>query len=343
MDVPCPNPRVARPTFGRDLLAALPRELFPGAVVYTQPEPWALVREAFPRDTRVVFVDSMEHARVRERAAAAATAPAVFGVGGGSALDQAKYTAWGSAARLVLVPTILSVDAAFTKAVGVREGGRVRYVGEVFSEYLLVDTDLVRAAPPDLNRAGLGDLLSIFTALWDWQEVGAAGGEPYFPEIAAASAALLERLLAAPAELRNVTDAGLRLLAEGFVEEVRLCEMVGTSRPEEGSEHYLAYALEARTGRAYLHGRLVALCVLLAGAAQGRDVSPLRRFLDDAGLDWRPAAVGTTRDELRAVLGSIGDYVAAEPQLLPGIFHRRGNLPPAEAEAVLDAALGQAP
>ncbi|MBM4371811.1 MAG: hypothetical protein FJ098_09165, partial [Deltaproteobacteria bacterium] len=100
---------------------------------------------------------------------------------------------------------------------------------------------------------------------------------------------------------------------------------------------------EARTGRTYLHGRLVALCVLLAGAAQGRDVSPLRRFLDDAGLDWRPAAVGTTRDELRAVLGSIGDYVAAEPQLLPGIFHRRGNLPPAEAEAVLDAALGQAP
>ena len=47
------------------------------------------------------------------------------------ALDHAKFTAWQLKLPLVLVPSILSVDAAFTRAVGVREDQRVCYVGDI--------------------------------------------------------------------------------------------------------------------------------------------------------------------------------------------------------------------
>lgn len=38
------------------------------------------------------------------------------------------------------------------------------------------------------------------------------------------------------------------------------------------------------------------------------------------------------------VLTTMGDFVASEPQLLPGVFHFKGSVPPDEAERLLDLA-----
>jgi glycerol-1-phosphate dehydrogenase [NAD(P)+] len=336
MTIVTPEPVIAQPLYGRDLISALPPELRRRPMIFTQPEPWELVSSSFSPDTTPVhFVTGMDHDEARRIADGVGPVSAILGVGGGTALDMAKFTAWRRGFPLVLVPSILSVDAAFTKAAGVREGRRVRYVGAAIPERLLIDFDLLQSAPPVLNRAGAADVLSIFTALWDWREA-AQRGEDYEAGIAAEAAALLERLYAGAAALREVTDAGLRLLSELFVGEVRLCEMVGTSRPEEGSEHYLAYCVEKNTGRSYIHGQLVGLCIDVVGRLQGQDVGPVRRYLDDLGLDCRLAAVGLSREELRASLHGMPAYLAGEPQLLPGVFHFRGALPGAEIDALVD-------
>jgi glycerol dehydrogenase-like iron-containing ADH family enzyme len=329
------EPRVAIPTFGRGLLESLQRSLLERPVVLAQPEPWALVAHLFPESTRVHFVTTMEHDAVRQATGQVGTGSAVFGIGGGSAVDHAKYVAWTTGRPLVLVPSILSVDAAFTKAIGVREGSRVRYVGEVYPEHLLIDFGLLSAAPRILNLAGAGDVLSIFTALWDWRVAGRWHGEFFDADIAAQSQGLLDRLLAGAPDLRDVTDTGLRTLAELYVGEVRLCEIVGNSRPEEGSEHYVAYCLEHLTGRHFLHGALVGMGVLLAGAYQGQDVGPIARYLREIGLDCSFAGVGTTRDEVRACLLAMGDYVRQETQLLPGVFHFRDGITGSEADRVI--------
>ena len=329
------EPRAARPRYGRDLLATVPPLLCRRPVVFTQPEPWAVVAPTFDVDPGFVHLaEGTDHVMLQRIADAVGPVSAVFGIGGGTALDVAKFTAWRRGLPLVLVPSILSVDAAFTRAAGVREGGRVRYVGDVVPEHLLIDFALLQEAPPDLNRAGTGDVLSIVTALWDWREAGDRG-EDYDAGIAAQAAGLLDRMYAGAATLRDVTDAGLRLLAELYVAEVRLCERVGTSRPEEGSEHYLAYCIEKTTGRPYLHGRLVGLCVDLVGRLQGQDTSTVRGFLETLGLDCSLDAVGLSRGELRESLLNMPDYLAGEPQLLPGVFHFRGALPSAEVETLV--------
>lgn len=327
-----------RPTYGRDLLAALPRALFEAPIVCTQPEPWTLVAAHFPPDgtAQRLFVETMEHAVVEARTQAFGPASAVFGVGGGSALDHAKYVAWRRALPLVLVPTILSVDAAYTDTVGVREGQRVRYVGKARPDALLVDFGLLRQAPPLLNRAGAGDILSIFTARWDWREAHERTGEAWDAGIAAAAKGILDGLLAAAGDLCEGSDDGLRALSDAYVGEVDLCAVVGNSRPEEGSEHYVAYCVEALTGRHFLHGQLVGLGVLLAGHYQGQDVRPIARFLRAVGLDCRFDAVGVSRAELRRALLHMGDYVKEERQLLPGVFHFRGGVAPEAADRLLD-------
>lgn len=331
------NPRIASPEYGRRLFDTLPAEYLESAIVLTQPEPWDLVVERFPlHTTQMHLVTTMEHSDILHATQRFGPARAVFGIGGGSALDHAKFTAWHLNLPLVLVPTILSVDAAYTKAVGIREDKRVRYIGEVYPERLLLDFSLLGRAPRLLNLSGVGDILSIFTALWDWQQAGQRIGEPWDANVATESATLLEKLFAGSDDLRHLNDDGLTLLSELYVGEVHLCEQVGSSRPEEGSEHYLAYALEAQTRRSFLHGQLVALCVLVVGQLQGQDIGPVARFLSDIGLGCTLEETGLSRHELLTALTSMHDYVRAETQLLPGLFHFRKPMGTAEAETLLN-------
>ncbi|MFC1890383.1 iron-containing alcohol dehydrogenase, partial [Thermodesulfobacteriota bacterium] len=315
---------VPEPIYGHDLISSLAPELLKRPLVISQPEPWALVRHRFREEgAQVHFVEGMEHSEVARITDRFGPASAVFGVGGGSALDFAKFVAWARNLPLVLIPTILSVDAAFTRAIAVRERARVRYVGSILPQALLIDFALLSRAPRVLNLSGVGDILSIFTALWDWKEAGDRFGDAYDPEIASESRAVLDRLLAGVAVVRELREEGLHLLSESYRQEVGLCERFGNARPEEGSEHYIAYALEHRTGRQYLHGRLISLCTLLAGCYQGQDITPVKSFLEEAGLEVGFRAAGTSRVEMREVLLGMGDYVLQEKQLLPGVFHFR--------------------
>jgi hypothetical protein len=88
-------------------------------------------------------------------------------------------------------------------------------------------------------------------------------------------------------EIYAVSDAGVRLLTELFCEEVYLCLQAGSSRPEEGSEHHLLYALEYLSGRTYLHGAAVTLCALVMAHLQGNAPNELRALADACGVAYR--------------------------------------------------------
>ena len=321
---PVPEIRQALPTFGTDLLARLDPSYSEDCVVFCAPEAWELTQARFARPPRAVVVpETMEQAAIEARIEAMPRAAGAFGIGGGTACDAAKLYAARTGARLVLVPTILSVDAPFTKAVGVRVGGRVRYVGEVWPDHLLIDFDLLRQAPPRLNRAGAGDILSISTALWDWRLAATVRSEDLDAKIVKEAGKLLDRLVAGAAAIRDVTDEGLRLLTDLYVGEVALCERMGNSRPEEGSEHYFAYCLESLTHGRYVHGELVALGVMATALAQEQPVTPLLAACRALGIEYRAERVGVTRADVEATLTRLPDYLAEETQLAFGVFHHR--------------------
>lgn len=313
------------------MLSTIRPDLRKRPVVFTRPEPWAMVAHLFdPATTSVVVVRSSDQEAFLQEARSIGPATAVFGIGGGAAMDHAKYAAMVTGLPLLLMPTILSLDAAFTRAIAVRQQGRVRHVGEVEPSQILLDLGLIQAAPRLLNLAGAGDILSITTALWDWREAARRLKEPYDEAVAARAAGLLERLFAAVATLREVSDSGLRLIADLYMEKVRLCDMVGTARGQKGSEHHLAYCLEYLTGASFVHGQLVSACVLLTGLHQGQDVRPVASFLRELGLDCSLDSMGVSREAMLRALVHVGRYVLEERQLLPGVFHFR---PPTEADA----------
>jgi glycerol dehydrogenase-like iron-containing ADH family enzyme len=266
--------------FGERILEEYARE-FQDALVITMAVPWKVVRERLGEGMAKPFmVESMERKTVESAERSLPPFNTIMGLGGGTALDMAKYVAWKRRARLILVPSIMSVDASFTRSIAIREGRRVRYVGDVRPEVVVVDYALIRSAPANLNRAGAGDILSIHTALFDWKLAHVERNERYDPAIAEAARQALYKLTDGWRDIRDVTDNGVRLLAELFAAVNDLCFRFGNSRPEEGSEHFWAYNVEYVTGKQFIHGELVSLGIVLMAELQENHPDDVRRFLE---------------------------------------------------------------
>lgn len=237
-------------------------------------------------------------------AAIPAEAKVVWAVGGGLAVDAAKVAARDRRLPLVCAPTALSVDAFLTPASGVRRDGCVVYLDTGPPERLVVDWEVLAAAPPFVRAAGIGDLLSIATGLWDWRYAEERGSNPpgmarvgYAADLAQV---LLDEAMAIAAAAGRGEVAGLRRLLDLLALEVQLCNLLGHSRPEEGSEHAFAYLVENRVGKGLPHGDLVGPGILAIAAAQGQEAARLREALAASGarLDRipRPDAEATLRE-----------------------------------------------
>lgn len=212
----------------------------------------------------------------------------IYAVGGGLATDAAKYVAAEKDLPLVSLPTALTVDAFLTWTSGYRERGCVYYTETKAPDRLIMDYEVLAAAPASLRAAGICDVLSIATGSWDWkfaEEKRMTTSEtafiPYAYEVAQA---ILQGTLDCAEAAGRGDPEGLKQLLDVNVLQVQLCNQIGHARPEEGSEHYFAYSVENEMGLGLPHGDLVGPGILLMAGLQGQDLAPLRRALEACSI-----------------------------------------------------------
>jgi glycerol-1-phosphate dehydrogenase [NAD(P)+] len=244
----------------------------------------------------------------------------VYAVGGGLVADTAKYLAFKFDLPLVVLPTALSVDAFMTSASGIRRNGCVVYIGTKPPETLILDLDVIAAAPNWIRAAGITDVLSIATGSWDWELAHRRGKNPtnmeFIPWVYDNAQSILNGVLDF-AEAAGCGDKeGLKTLYDCLAMEVQLCNQIGHARPEEGSEHYFAYSIENLVGQGWAHGGMVGPGILIMAKFQGQDTIPLESALKSCHipLDRIPISI------IQETLKTLPAYVSKH-NLAYGIAH----------------------
>jgi glycerol-1-phosphate dehydrogenase [NAD(P)+] len=295
-------------------LCEVAREFASTAVFAVNDPPWSSLSEEIPGVLQVIHATSMEEADLEALAARVSDrATIAIGIGGGTAIDTAKYIGWTRGIPMLFMPTIASVDATFTDAVGIRRDRRVVYVGKVRPQEVILDLPRIAAAPNRLNRAGIGDILSCHTGLFDWRfATDHHEGPAWNNELGALGASLLDDLEAAAPQI-NVGDVnGIDFLMQAYRRIGAACAAAGHSRFEEGSEHFFGYALEEDTGRHFVHGELISMCVVAMSTVQGNDPDRAIRIIEQAGTLAHPDAVGIDEVTFRTNLARLASYARQE-------------------------------
>jgi glycerol-1-phosphate dehydrogenase [NAD(P)+] len=122
-----------------------------------------------------------------------------------------------------------------------------------------------------------------------------------------------------------------------FADEVELCARNGNARPEEGSEHLVAYNFERITQKHMIHGELVGTGIWIMSRLQGNQPEWTTTLMDRLGIRYRPDPADITREDLRRTLLTLRPFVESE-----GMFYsvvNRLSLDGQQVDSLLQAGL----
>jgi glycerol-1-phosphate dehydrogenase [NAD(P)+] len=230
-------------------------------------------------DRRQIASSTHEHAQAIFQSLPTNTS-ALIGLGGGKALDVAKYVSFLVRLPYIAVPTSLSNDGFCSPQSSLEMQGARRSLPSAMPYGVVVDAEVCLNSPQVLWCAGIGDSIAKITAVHDWKLAFHARGTPVNDFAALLSDATVFQLMANP---RRDME-GLILLATALMLNGVAMEIAGSSRPASGSEHLISHALDAINPRPRLHGLQVGVATYLVSQLQKHRTSNIAALFDATGF-----------------------------------------------------------
>lgn len=207
---------------------------------------------------------------------------AIIGLGGGKALDVAKYVAFLTKLPYIAVPTALSNDGFCSPQASLDFNGKRRSFPAAMPYGVVVDSEVCLNAPKILWLSGIGDSVAKITAVNDWKLAFLKRGT-YVDDLAALlSDATVFQLMAKP----DRDPEGIRLLATALMLNGIAMEIAGSSRPASGSEHLISHALDLIGKRPRMHGLQVGMATYLISQLQKDGTERIAALFDTTGF-WQ--------------------------------------------------------
>lgn len=269
---------------------------------------------------------------------------AVIGLGGGKAMDAAKVVAERAGLPVIIVPTIASTDAPCSACAVVYspEGVFERvYSLKRNPDVVLVDSEVIAAAPLRFLIAGMGDALATWFEARACARSGSpncCGGRATIAGLAIARACYDTVLTNGAHACADVAAGRLSTAVDRIIEANTLLSGIGFECGGIAGAHAIHNGLTAlpQTHDCY-HGELVAFGLLAAlhlTQADRAEIATVHAFCTSVGLPTTLAAIGLAQASDEELL------TAARRACLPGeVIHHEPR--PVSPEAVV-AALRQA-
>lgn len=221
----------------------------------------------------------------------------VYGLGGGTAIDMAKYIAKVNSLPCIAIPSMLSTNVFATNKVATIRKGRKATEDGVLPETVYIDPWYLKESA-DQNYLGLIDAFSISTALADWKLAHEMGVEPIQRDFFNRANRLLQKVMENSADRPAIKQIVANLAEAGYI-----TNDYGCGRPESGSEHIFAKELEERIR--IPHALSVAMGIMLMRILDGNPEvlrEDLSRCFRQLGVFHQLKLFANVHPELRGIL-----------------------------------------
>ncbi len=212
------------------------------------------------------------------------TTDVIIGIGGGKALDFAKFCAHLLRLPFISVPTSTSNDGFCSPNSSLIVDGKRKTVKASIPFGVVADFDVIKESPQICLYSGVGDMVSKITALYDWKQAAERGLDRYNDFASLMSYNSLTLLFNKHSTNINETSFQ-RSLVNSLLTSGIAMEIAGSSRPASGSEHLISHGLDAVSRRPRMHGLQVGVATYLCALLQNNpSTSYVRDILSVTGF-----------------------------------------------------------
>lgn len=195
----------------------------------------------------------------------------VITFGGGSTIDIGKYISYKTGIKYTCIPSMLSTNSYATNKVALIDNGKKMTLEAKMPDKIIIDNEILKLSKNE-NLYGLADVLSIYTALYDWKIANKDINEEIDKDIYDRADKLFYEVLEFINNnlLEDIVDNNMELFKfigiAGYI-----TNLYGTGRPESGSEHIMAKEIERRID--IPHGMSVSVGIMTMTLLQNREVN----------------------------------------------------------------------
>ncbi|MBO4897566.1 MAG: sn-glycerol-1-phosphate dehydrogenase [Clostridia bacterium] len=171
---------------------------------------------------------------------------AVIGVGSGTINDICKIISNTTGKPYIIICTAPSMDGyASATSSAICDNLKVSLQSRC-PDVIIGDTDIVKTAPDDMLRAGLGDMLAKYISICEWRIGHIVTGEYYCEEVAGIIRKSLKACVDNAEGLMKREDKAVEAVLNGLINGGLAMAYAGVSRPASGVEHYFSHVWDMR-------------------------------------------------------------------------------------------------
>ena len=206
---------------------------------------------------------------------------------GGRVLDVCKYASYISKTPYLSIPTTVANDGiASPIAVLKRQDNKPKSLGCAIAPMMLVDTNIILKSPEILIKAGIGDTISNYMALLDWEYASLKGKDEINGYAYLMSKNSIDALM--KTRYQKICPDFIEVLVNSLVLSGIAMDFAGSSRPVSGSEHLFSHALDYYSDKKNLHGLQVALGTVSMLKLIGHSCDEVVEYLKKFEVDVNP-------------------------------------------------------